>query len=122
MQGLMWRATGVDGTLTYSFVEAVKATYPFYVIRMLGGLCFLSGMCLMAWNTWITVKGQPKVNPIVYKRSPDPIDSAMLGPASATAATTGTNLRGFPSNSHTSLHSRMAASAVPKIAVMPNDA
>jgi cbb3-type cytochrome oxidase subunit 1 len=29
MQGLMWRATNADGTLTYSFVEAVKATYPF---------------------------------------------------------------------------------------------
>ena len=37
MQGLMWRATNPDGTLTYAFVEAVKATYPFYAIRLLGG-------------------------------------------------------------------------------------
>ena len=55
MQGLMWRAFEADGTLTYSFVESVKATYPFYVIRFLGGLLYLSGMLLMAWNVVQTV-------------------------------------------------------------------
>ncbi len=50
----MWRAINPDGTLTYTFVESVKATYPFYVIRTLGGLLFLGGMCIMAWNTWMT--------------------------------------------------------------------
>jgi cytochrome c oxidase cbb3-type subunit 1 len=58
MQGLMWRATNADGTLTYAFVESVKATYPFWSIRLLGGLMFLSGMLLMAYNTWKTVVGQ----------------------------------------------------------------
>ena len=38
MQGLMWRAINADGTLTYAFVESVKATYPFYAIRLLGGV------------------------------------------------------------------------------------
>ncbi|MBS0402571.1 MAG: cytochrome-c oxidase, cbb3-type subunit I, partial [Proteobacteria bacterium] len=51
MQGLMWRAVNADGTLTYTFVESVKATFPFYVIRLLGGLLYLSGMVLMLWNT-----------------------------------------------------------------------
>ena len=61
MQGLMWRAVNPDGTLVYSFVESVKATYPFYVIRLLGGLLFLSGMLLMAWNVVMTVRiGQPR--------------------------------------------------------------
>ena len=55
MQGLMWRAVNTDGTLTYTFVESVKATYPFYVIRALGGLLYLAGMLIMAWNTWMTV-------------------------------------------------------------------
>ena len=55
MQGLMWRATNVDGTLTYSFVESVKATYPFWTIRLLGGLLFLSGMVIMAWNMFLTM-------------------------------------------------------------------
>jgi cytochrome c oxidase cbb3-type subunit 1 len=55
MQGLMWRAVSNDGSLTYSFVEAVKATYPFYAIRLTGGVMYLGGMLIMAWNTWKTV-------------------------------------------------------------------
>jgi len=55
MQGLMWRAVNPDGTLVYSFVESVKATYPFYVIRVGGGLLYLTGMLIMGWNTVMTV-------------------------------------------------------------------
>jgi cytochrome c oxidase cbb3-type subunit 1 len=55
MQGLMWRAINPDGTLTYTFVESVKATYPFYVIRVAGGALYLAGMLVMAWNVWMTV-------------------------------------------------------------------
>jgi cytochrome c oxidase cbb3-type subunit 1 len=54
MQGLMWRAVNPDGTLTYTFVESVKATYPFYAVRLLGGLTFFAGMLVMAYNTWKT--------------------------------------------------------------------
>jgi cytochrome c oxidase cbb3-type subunit 1 len=50
MQGLMWRAVGDDGTLTFTFIESVKATYPFYAIRLLGGLLYFSGMLLMTYN------------------------------------------------------------------------
>ncbi len=56
MQGLMWRAVNPDGTLVYTFVESVKATWPFYVARMLGGLLFLSGMLIMAWNVVKTIQ------------------------------------------------------------------
>ena len=55
MQGLMWRAVNPDGTLTYTFVESVKATFPFYVLRLLGGLLYLGGMIVMLWNTYKTV-------------------------------------------------------------------
>jgi cytochrome c oxidase cbb3-type subunit 1 len=66
MQGLMWRAINEDGTLTYTFVESVKATYPFWTIRLLGGALFLSGMFVMAWNVWKTVAGQKPYNaPVV---------------------------------------------------------
>ncbi len=57
MQGLMWRATNADGTLTYSFVEALNATYPYYLGRLIGGLLVIVGMVLMAINmirTWQT--------------------------------------------------------------------
>jgi len=55
MQGLMWRAVSADGTLTYTFVESVKATYPFYGIRLLGGLLYFAGMLLMLYNVLKTV-------------------------------------------------------------------
>ena len=57
MQGLMWRAVNSDGTLTYSFVEGVKATYPYYVIRVTGGALYFIGMLMMAFNTFKTVSG-----------------------------------------------------------------
>jgi cytochrome c oxidase cbb3-type subunit 1 len=64
-QGLMWRAVNADGTLTYTFAESVKASYPYYGIRLLGGVIVLSGMLIMAWNVWKTVKGQkPTVAPV----------------------------------------------------------
>lgn len=50
MEGLMWRAINVDGTLTYTFVESVKAKQPYYILRLLGGLLYLSGMTIMLWN------------------------------------------------------------------------
>ena len=56
MQGLMWRAINPDGTLVYSFVESVKATFPFYLVRLTGGLLYLSGMLIMAWNVVMTVR------------------------------------------------------------------
>ena len=62
MQGLLWRAVSTDGTLTYTFVEVVKATYPFYTIRLLGGLLYLAGMFVMAYNVWKTVAGQKAVD------------------------------------------------------------
>jgi cytochrome c oxidase cbb3-type subunit I len=55
MQGLMWRATNADGTLTYSFVESVKASYPFWTIRVVGGVIFLVGMLIMAFNMFKTI-------------------------------------------------------------------
>jgi cytochrome c oxidase cbb3-type subunit 1 len=62
MQGLMWRAVNDDGTLTYSFVESVKATYPYYVVRLLGGVLVLSGMFVMAYNVARTILQGKAVN------------------------------------------------------------
>ena len=73
MQGLMWRAVGEDGTLTYTFVESVKATYPFYAIRLLGGLLYFSGMLVMLYNTVKTIT------------SASAVDAAIPAPATAHA-------------------------------------
>jgi cytochrome c oxidase cbb3-type subunit 1 len=61
MQGLMWRAVNDDGTLTYTFVESLNATYPFYTVRLLGGILFFSGMLIMSYNVWRTIKGTSPV-------------------------------------------------------------
>ncbi|MEY8251077.1 MAG: cytochrome-c oxidase, cbb3-type subunit I [Colwellia sp.] len=55
MQGLMWRAVNSDGTLTYSFVESLTASYPFYFIRFLGGVLVVTGFLLMAYNMFKTI-------------------------------------------------------------------
>ncbi len=69
MQGLMWRATNPDGTLTYTFIESVRQTYPYYVTRFVGGLLFLAGMGLMAWNAWKTI-AQSRGVPVVRIPAP----------------------------------------------------
>ncbi len=61
-QGLMWRATNPDGTLTYSFAQTVQAMYPFYTIRLVGGSIFFLGMLIMAYNVWKTVAAGRVVN------------------------------------------------------------
>jgi cytochrome c oxidase cbb3-type subunit 1 len=61
MQGLMWRATNPDGTLTYSFVESMQAMHPFYIVRFLGGALFLTGVLVMAYNMWKSVAGAKSV-------------------------------------------------------------
>ena len=63
MQGLMWRATNADGTLTYTFVESLIFTYPYYLIRLLGGLLVLAGMLVMAWNLVRTYRAAPPIAP-----------------------------------------------------------
>jgi cytochrome c oxidase cbb3-type subunit 1 len=57
MQGLMWRAYNEFGFLEYSFVESVKEMKPYYIIRAVGGLMFMAGACVMAYNLWRTAKG-----------------------------------------------------------------
>jgi cytochrome c oxidase cbb3-type subunit I len=70
MQGLMWRAANADGTLTYSFVESVKSSYPFWFIRFMGGLIYLGSMFIMAYNVFMTVRGAKVLNAIVPPPAP----------------------------------------------------
>jgi cytochrome c oxidase cbb3-type subunit 1 len=61
MQGLMWRAYDELGFLQYSFVETVAAMHPFYVIRAMGGVLYLTGALIMVYNLWKTVTDAPRV-------------------------------------------------------------
>ena len=57
MQGLMWRTYDDLGFLQYSFIETVERMFPYYVIRALGGLLFLTGALIMVYNLWRTARG-----------------------------------------------------------------
>jgi cytochrome c oxidase cbb3-type subunit 1 len=70
MQGLMWRAVNVDGTLTYTFIESVKATFPYYVIRLAGGTLYFSGMLVMAYNVAKTIAAGKVEDAIIPALSP----------------------------------------------------
>jgi cytochrome c oxidase cbb3-type subunit 1 len=58
-QGAMWKATNPDGSLAYSFLEAVVALYPYWMIRFAGGIIFFAGILVFAYNLIKTVR-QPK--------------------------------------------------------------
>ncbi len=56
LQGLMWRAFDQYGNLQYSFVESVAAMHPFYAMRAIGGMFFLTGMVMMFVNVTMTIR------------------------------------------------------------------
>jgi cytochrome c oxidase cbb3-type subunit 1 len=85
MEGLMWREYGADGYLVYSFAETVAAKFPMYLLRAFGGLLFLSGALIMAFNLWQTIAGRLRVEDPLRQPSYDPASDRPL-PASAVPA------------------------------------
>ena len=66
MQGMMWRAVNPDGTLMYTHIQSIAASWPLYVIRLLGGVLYLTGMIIMAYNMFRTIAVGKAVNaPVV---------------------------------------------------------
>ncbi len=62
-QGLMWRAVDASGALAYpNFVETLNAIRPMYWMRLVGGLAYLAGMCLMAYNLVATARAGAPVD------------------------------------------------------------
>ena len=62
-QGLMWKSTNVDGTLTYSFIETLVGNYPYWMARSVFGLIFIVGMLVFLFNFIMTiVKGKQNLS------------------------------------------------------------
>ena len=61
-QGLMWRSYDNMGFLKYSFIEIVSSLHPLYVTRAIGGLFFLAGAIVMAYNVFKTVRMNNALN------------------------------------------------------------
>ena len=67
MQGLMWREYGADGYLVNSFAETVAALHPMYLLRAFGGILYLSGALIMAYNVWQTIAGNLRQEEPLYQ-------------------------------------------------------
>ena len=63
-QGLMWREYNALGFLVNSFADTVEILHPYYIIRALGGLMFLSGAIIMCWNLWMTATRAERKEPL----------------------------------------------------------
>lgn len=56
-QSLMWKQFAPDGFLTYgNFLETVTQILPMYTIRAIGGTIYYTGVIIMVYNLWKTVK------------------------------------------------------------------
>ncbi len=53
-QGMMWRAYDEYGSLVYSFIDTVEVLHPYYTIRGIGGLLYLIGAFMWAYNMYKT--------------------------------------------------------------------
>lgn len=89
-QGLMWRATNADGSLTHDFLSGLIATQPYYLARLLGGVLVLSGMVVMAWNLWHTAADARAgvIKPILVpapEAIPEPVPDQVPAPLPAKA-------------------------------------
>ncbi len=54
-QGMMWRAADQYGNLAYSFIDTVTVLHPYYTIRGIGGLMYLIGFFVFAYNFYKTM-------------------------------------------------------------------
>jgi cbb3-type cytochrome c oxidase subunit I len=60
-QGLMWRAFDDTGRLLYpDFMETVVQIVPMYWVRVAGGTLFLTGVLIMGYNIYRTIRTAPK--------------------------------------------------------------
>ena len=60
-EGLLWLSLDELGELRFTFVDVLTSTRPYYVMRLLGGLLFLAGAGVMAFNLFKTVSGKKTV-------------------------------------------------------------
>jgi len=69
-QGMMWRATDEFGNLVYSFIDTVVVLQPYYTIRAIGGLLYLVGILMWAYNIYKTIRCGEKLEEEPYSTTP----------------------------------------------------
>ena len=69
-QGMMWRAHDEFGNLAYSFIDTVTVLHPYYTIRGIGGLLYLVGFLMFAYNIYKTMSARPVEESELQNASP----------------------------------------------------
>ena len=69
-QGMMWRAHDEFGNLAYSFIDTVTVLHPYYTIRGVGGLLYLVGFFMFAYNIYKTMSARPVEESELQNASP----------------------------------------------------
>lgn len=77
MEGLMWREYTPQGFLANSFVETVAAKHIENVIRAVGGLMYLGGAVIMAYNLWRTIRMPSSAQSAAENAAPAPAVAAL---------------------------------------------
>ena len=70
-QGLLWLSIDQIGELSFGFKDIMSSMTPYYGLRLIAGLIFLSGTILMAYNLFMTLRGKEPV-----KARPPAVDPA----------------------------------------------
>ncbi len=69
-QGMMWRAHDEFGNLAYSFMDTVNVLHPYYALRGVGGLLYLTGFLMFAYNIYKTWTSNKEVDAERLNASP----------------------------------------------------
>ena len=69
-QGMMWRAVDEYGNLMYSFIDTVAVLHPYYAIRALSGVLYLTGFLMFAFNMIKTMSSSRELTEEPQFRSP----------------------------------------------------
>jgi len=69
-QGMMWRAVDEYGNLMYSFIDTVTVLHPYYAIRALAGVLYLTGFIMFAYNIYKTMTSGRELTEEPQFRSP----------------------------------------------------
>jgi cytochrome c oxidase cbb3-type subunit 1 len=69
-QGMMWRAVDEYGNLMYSFIDTVNVLHPYYTIRALAGVMYLTGFVMFAYNIYKTMTSAKELTEEPQFRTP----------------------------------------------------
>jgi cytochrome c oxidase cbb3-type subunit I/II len=88
-QWAMWRAFEPDGRLVYpDFIETVIRIVPMYWVRLGGGVLFFSGLLMLCWNLFKTIRSAPADYAVEHEVQAPPLVRDTAAPGAVTAPNT----------------------------------